>query len=132
MDGIYPGLGESRATEGSASFSITNSVIRSEDLEVRSHILRMLYRGTVGFDGKVDVVVEARLLRDFWLVGPILSTVLSPLTKLFEYKVTGTLASPKSEPRLSPLRLFRPKETPPNNPSPDANAPPSLQPKKCP
>ncbi len=132
LNGIYPGLGESRATEGSASFNITNSVIRSEDLEMRSHILRMLYRGTVDFDTKVDAIVEARLLRDFWLVGPILSTVLSPLTKLFEYKVTGTLAHPKSEPRLSPLRLFRSKEPPSNNPSPDTTSPSSLPPKKSP
>ena len=42
--------------------------------------------------------VEAELLRDVWLVGPLVSTVLWPVTKMFEYKVSGTLSQPKLEP----------------------------------
>ena len=45
---------------------------------------------------------EAELLRDMWLVGPVVSTVLWPVTKLFEYKVTGSLGDPKAEP-VSPI-----------------------------
>lgn len=140
LDDISPGLGQSRASEASATFVITNSVIRTDNLEIRSPVLRMLYRGTVGFDGSVDAVVEARLLRDFWLVGPILSAALSPLTKIFEYTVTGSLSHPKSEPRfllpalmLSPFHWFRSLITPRHaEPPPGANAPPSPPPGKSP
>ncbi len=114
LDGISPGLGKSRASEASGTYEITNSVIRSMDLEIRSPMVRMLYRGTVDFDQRVDAKVEAELLRDTWLVGPVLSTVLSPLTKLFEYKVTGTLGAPKMAPLyvaakviLMPFHPFR-------------------------
>ncbi len=42
--------------------------------------------------------VEAGLLRNTPLLGPLVSTVLWPVTKLFEYKVSGTLGEPKAEP----------------------------------
>ncbi|MDB6067894.1 MAG: hypothetical protein JWR26_4102 [Pedosphaera sp.] len=98
LDGLSPGLGKSRASEGSGTFVITNSVVRSDDLQIRSPVLRMLYWGTVGFDTRVNARVEAELLRDTWLVGPVVSTILKPLSRLFEYKVTGTLSDPKTEP----------------------------------
>lgn len=98
LDDIVPGLGKSRASEASGTFIITNSVIRSDDLEIRAPALRMKYRGTVDFGGRLDAKVEAELLRDAWVVGRVLSTVLWPLTKAFEYKVTGTLSKPIKEP----------------------------------
>jgi hypothetical protein len=39
------------------------------------------------------------------VVGPIISTIFTPVTKVFEYKVTGTLQNPKKEPLYVP-RLF--------------------------
>ncbi|MDB6020039.1 MAG: hypothetical protein JWR19_4528 [Pedosphaera sp.] len=132
LDSIVPGLGKSRASEGSATFIITNSVVRSDDLEIRSPALRMLYRGTVDFDGKVDAHVEAELLRDAWLVGRVVSMALWPLTKIFEYKVTGTLKEPKLEPLYLPTKMllmpFHPirslKEMFPPGDSTSTNAPP--------
>lgn len=98
LDAIIPGLGSSRASEGSATFTITNGVIRSEDLEVRAPAMRLQYRGTVDLEQRVDARVEAELLRDAWVIGRLVSLVLWPITKTFEYKVTGTLSQPKSEP----------------------------------
>ncbi|MDB6108324.1 MAG: hypothetical protein JWR69_74 [Pedosphaera sp.] len=134
LNSIVPGLGKSRASEGSGTFVITNSVIRSDDLEIRAPALRMLYRGTVDFDGRTDAVVEAELLRDTWLVGPLVSRMLWPITKLFEYKVTGTLSQPKPVPLFLPKILSMPlhpfrtlKElmgNPPNTNPPPATVPP--------
>lgn len=132
LNGIHSGLGESRANQGSATFVITNSVLHSDDLEIRSPLLRMKYRGIIGFDGTVDAVVEARLLRDFWVVGPIISAVLTPITKLFEYKVTGTVGHPKTEALIPKVLFGSPKTTAPN-PAPEApNPPPTLFQKKPP
>jgi hypothetical protein len=105
LDAISPGLGKSRVSEGSADFIITNSVIRAENLEVSSPTVRLFYRGTVGFDLAVDAVVEAQLGRNTPLLGPLVSTVLTPFEKLFEYKVTGTLTHPKDEPVILPVML---------------------------
>ena len=114
LNGIAPGLGNSRASAANATFIITNGVIRTSDLEIRSTGMRLGYRGTVNLEGQVNAHVEAELLRDMWLVGPLVSTVFWPVAKLFEYKVTGTLADPRSQPvfivpkiMLMPFHPFR-------------------------
>jgi hypothetical protein len=110
---MVPGLGSSRASAGTCSYIITNGIIRSDDLDIRSTGMRLQYRGTVGFQGQVHARVEAGLLRDMWLVGPVVSTVLWPVTKLFEYKVSGSLGDPKTEPvYLVPKVVFLPFQLP--------------------
>ena len=98
LNSISPGLGNSRATDGTAMFTMTNSVMRTQDLEIRAPAVRLRYNGTVDFEGRVNARMEANLFRDTWLVGRLFSMALFPITKLFEYKVTGTLKNPKSEP----------------------------------
>jgi hypothetical protein len=108
LNAIVPGLGNSRASEASATFIITNSVIHTRDLEILAGMARLHYDGTVDFNLAVNARVEAELLRDTFVVGRILSLALAPLTKLFEFKVTGTLAQPRSEPLFIPKVLLIP------------------------
>ncbi len=98
LDSIAPGLGSSRASAGTGTLIITNGVLWSDDLEFSSPAMRLDYRGTVDLEGQVNARVEAELLRDVWGVGPIISSLFWPVTKMFEYKVTGSLSQPKSEP----------------------------------
>ena len=98
LSGIAPGLGSSRANAATGTFLIKDGVIRSDDLEIRSPAMRLEYRGTVDLEGHVNARVEAELLRDVWLLGPLVSTVFWPVTKLFEYKLAGSLSEPKTEP----------------------------------
>jgi len=98
LDSLMPGLGSSRASSGSATFLLTNGIIHSDNLEIRSPTLRMQYRGNIDFDGRLNARVEAELLRDMWLIGPVMSTIFWPVTKVFEYKVTGSLGQPKLDP----------------------------------
>ncbi len=143
LNGMVPGLGSSRASAGTCTFVITNGIIRSDDLDIRSTGMRLQYRGTLDFQGQVRARVEAGLLRDMWLVGPVVSTVLWPVTKLFEYKVTGSLGDPKAEPvylipkvMLLPFQLpFHPLRTlrglfPEDLGSSRTNGPPLISPKE--
>jgi hypothetical protein len=98
LNTVSPGLGNSRATEASAGFAITNGVIYSSSLEIRSTMMRLQYTGTVDLKEHLDARVTAQPLRDTWVIGPLVSWTLSPVSKLFEYHVTGTLKNPKSEP----------------------------------
>ena len=113
LDVVMPGLGSSRATEASAQFSMTNGVMFSDDLNIRTTTMRLQYNGTVDLQSRVNAHVTAQLLRDTWVVGPLLSTALWPVSKLFEYKITGTLQQPRTEPvylprvLLTPLHPFR-------------------------
>jgi hypothetical protein len=108
LNTVSPGLGNSRATEASARFVITNGVIRSDSLEIRSTMMRLQYAGTVDMQANVNARVTAQLLRDTWVVGPLVSTALWPVSKLFEYHVTGTLGRPKSDPVYVPKLLLMP------------------------
>ena len=136
LNGINPGLGNSRATAAVCTFVMTNGVCRTENLEIRSSAMRLNYRGTVDLDSKVNARVEAELLRDMWLVGPLVSTVFWPVSKMFEYKVTGALSDPKMDPVFIIPKLvmfpFHPFQTikgllPSDSAATQTNAPPMFQ-----
>jgi hypothetical protein len=132
LNSVSPGLGNSRATEAVANFTITNGVIYSDSLEINTGTTRLQYAGTADLWGNVNARVTAQLLHNVWVVGPIISTLFSPVTKVFEYKVTGTLQDPKKEPVyvpklfLLPLHPFRTLEEllPGSALSSPTNAPP--------
>jgi hypothetical protein len=130
LNAVVPGSGNSRATDASAKFVITNGVFFSDTLEIRSTMMRLQYAGGVDLKQNVNARATAQLLRDTWGVGPLISTVLWPVSKLFEYKITGTLENPKSEPvyvipklLLMPLHPIRSLEE--ILPAGDTNAPPA-------
>ncbi|MBT5925575.1 MAG: hypothetical protein HOH33_03040 [Verrucomicrobia bacterium] len=50
------------------------------------------------FDGNLDARVEAELLRDAPMLGKVFSLALWPVSKLFEYRVTGSLGDPQIKP----------------------------------
>lgn len=108
LNTIMPGLGSSRATDATVQFGMTNGVIFSDNLEMRSTMMRLQYAGTADLQSKVNARVDAQLLRDTWVVGPLLSTALWPVSKLFEYKITGTLQRPQMEPVYIPKVFFLP------------------------
>ncbi len=133
LDALVPGLGSSRASAGACSFVIVGGVIRSDNLDIRSPAMRLEYSGTADLKGRLNARVEAMLLRDMPLFGPLVSRVFWPVTKLFEYKVTGTVDEAKMEPLrllprivlmpLHPLRTLK-SLLPPEDNGPRTNASP--------
>jgi hypothetical protein len=115
LNAVNPGAGNSRAYDASADFAVTNGVLTTDDLVVHSTGFRLNYAGTVNSQTKqIDARAEAELLRDTKVLGPMLSTMLSPLSRLFAYKITGTLRNPKIAPMYIPaplMLLFRPFHT---------------------
>jgi hypothetical protein len=136
LDLFVPGLGSSRARQAEGRYTITNSVIRTEDLVIQTSNMRLLYAGTVDFQGRVEAVAEAEILRDTLLVGELLSTMLTPLSKAMIIEIAGTLANPSARPLyllprvilapLNPLKLFKDMfvPTPPAEQRPPADAAP--------
>jgi AsmA-like C-terminal region len=108
LNTVSPGLGNSRATEATGRFRIANGMMTTDSLEIRSTMTRLEYVGTIDLNQNVNAHVTAHLLRDTWVVGPLVSTALWPVSKIFEYHVTGPLQNPKSEPIfvLPKLLLF--------------------------
>lgn len=106
LDNIVPGLGSSKVKEATAQCTITNSVILTHSLEANAGTLRMKYDGTVDFHERLDGKVEAELLRNIPGIGILLSTALLPVSKLFIYKVGGTISDTKREPLYVIPRLL--------------------------
>ena len=106
LNTFWPGLGNSRATEATAKCTMTNGVIYTDSLEIRSLMMRLEYVGTVDLQENVNAKVTAQLLRNTWGVGPLMSAVLWPVSKIFECQVTGTLGDPKAKPMLLIPRLL--------------------------
>ena len=111
---LVPGAGSSHGGEANARFTLRDGMLATDNLEMRETAVRLQYRGTVDFEGNVGAHVTAELLRDTWMVGKAVSLLFSPITKLFEYRVLGTLQDPKVEPLyliprvlLLPLRPLR-------------------------
>jgi hypothetical protein len=110
LSAMTPGLelGNSRATDASGNFVMTNGVIFTDTLDIRSMTTRVQYIGTVTLDLQLDARAQAQLLRNVPLFGWIVSAVLSPVGKAFECKVTGPLGKPKIEPVYVPRMLLAP------------------------
>jgi len=98
LNQVSPGLGNIRATDAHGDFTITNGVIYSDTLQINAGASRLQYVGTVDLRQNVNARVTAQLLHNVWGVGPVISMVFSPVTKIFVYKVTGNLDDPKYEP----------------------------------
>jgi hypothetical protein len=99
---LSPGLGNSRATQAAMKFGLTNGVIYSSLLEMHTATMRLQYSGTVDLQQNVNARVTAQLLRNVTLFGPLVSTVLWPVSKIFECQVTGQLQDPKVTPLWLP------------------------------
>ena len=110
---MQPGRGKARFNAGNGTFVFTNNTVDFQKVELISSAMRLDLKGGVDFDGNVDLLLEARPLRDVPLLGAILDVVLVPFTKLFEYRIGGTLGQPDAELRhvpsflLAPLRPFK-------------------------
>jgi hypothetical protein len=105
LNSVIPGAGYNRAYQAGMDFIVTNGMVATGNLEVRSTEFRLLYSGTLNLQQQLDARVEANILRDVPLFGRFLGLAFSPLSKLFEYKVNGTLADPAYHPVLIPKSL---------------------------
>ncbi|MGH8023790.1 MAG: AsmA-like C-terminal region-containing protein, partial [Limisphaerales bacterium] len=92
---ISPGLGNSRATDASAQFFMTNGVIATDNLQIHTKLMLLRCNGTLDLKGRLDAHFIAELLRDMPGVGPLFAFVTLPVGKLCECKVTGTWSNPK-------------------------------------
>jgi hypothetical protein len=103
LNTLTPGLdlGSSRATDGAGRFTMTNGVVYTDSLEIRSLTMRLDYVGTVDLDENVAARARAQILRNTPVLGSLLSLAFSPMSKVFECNVTGTL----EEPRISPAYI---------------------------
>lgn len=108
VNSVVPGLGSTRFTDGTATCIITNGQLVFSRLLLQSPLLRLNLQGTVSFDGTVDMRVRSDILRDVWVIGPVIEGVMTPFARAFEYQLTGNITNPVARPVYLPKQLFYP------------------------
>jgi len=89
---VIPGAGYSIARQASASFTIKQGIIHTDDFDVAGKLFDMVGRGDIHFlDDKLDF--------DMRISPKGAGAVLAPVYKLFEYKGEGSLAKPDWHPK---------------------------------
>ena len=140
LDAVLPGVANIRFEQGAGTFIITNSVIYTQDLAIRSPWLRLNLEGAIDFEHRIDLRIGAELFKDTPLLLrlplAIVSLAATPFVKVLEYRATGTLREPRWEPVYIPklfLLPFHPVKTikgifAPEPPSPQPGSAPSKKP----
>jgi len=92
LSAVIPGVGYSQAHKASATFTVEEGVIHTDDFKVSGKLFGMVGHGDVRFlDDKLDfdIRIDAN--------GP--GILLTPMYKLFEYKGEGSISKPNWHPK---------------------------------
>ncbi|MCS6771359.1 MAG: hypothetical protein NZ740_04965 [Kiritimatiellae bacterium] len=102
---LVPGLGFVSQTDLECTFLIGDGGLRTDDLQLSGDVISMRARGDIEFDGRIRMDVQVVLMRR----GPLaafLRLLTFPVTKLFEFRLSGTLENPQWRPLNLPKELF--------------------------
>ena len=87
LDEIAPGSGSAEATKATATFTLAEEAAKTDDLKVDAGAFIFTSRGKIGFDGRLDFLVQGQFLRSL----PGINIVTWFLSHAFEYKIGGTV-----------------------------------------
>lgn len=92
LSAIIPGAGYSQAHKATATFTIKEGVIHTDDFKVSGSVFGMIGHGDIKFlDDKLDFDIRVDAS------GP--GILLSPMYKLFEYTGDGSISKPNWHPK---------------------------------
>lgn len=93
-------------TDASGDYTIRNSRVSAKDIQLQGTVFSVKAAGDYAFNGALDYRVEVQLLRG----GPVAALVrlaTLPVTRLLEFRLTGTFADPHWRPvNLNPAELL--------------------------
>jgi len=96
LGAILPGSGYQKAREATADFTVANEVINTSGLVIEGSGFSMIGSGDIFFmTSKLDMSMRIN-------ARGIPGIVLYPVSKLFEYASTGTVANPEWRPKIIP------------------------------
>ncbi|MBP7830235.1 MAG: hypothetical protein KA248_09995 [Kiritimatiellae bacterium] len=102
---IYPGLGFATQTDFHTTYVLKDGAFRTEEAMLEGTVLSLKGKGEYHLDQRIDMTVQVQPLRE-GIVAEALRLAASPLTKLLEFKLAGTLSEPKWRPLNLPKELF--------------------------
>jgi hypothetical protein len=96
MTKLIPGLGfVLRQTDARANMVIEDGKLHSDDLKIEGDVLSLRGVGDYHFDRRVDFDAQVTLMKQHTLVGKLTQTLVYPLSRMFQFDLTGTTADPR-------------------------------------
>ncbi len=87
-----------RQSDASADFVVGNGKVTTDKLHIDGDVLSLTGDGSYYFDKKLDFEIRVKLLKSHTFVAKVIGTITYPISKLFEFKVGGTLDEPEWRP----------------------------------
>lgn len=79
-----------------SEFVLERQRVRSDRVSVEGNVLSLQGAGSYGFvDGDLDFAAQVKLMKDDPLIAKVVRVITWPLSKLFEFRLTGTLDAPR-------------------------------------
>ncbi|MCX6992426.1 MAG: hypothetical protein NT011_04700 [Kiritimatiellaeota bacterium] len=104
---IVPGLSLIvRQTDARASFVIKDGKIHSDDIIIEGEVITLTCAGDYYLNGDLDFAVQVKLLKKNTLVGGLLQIAMMPVSKMLEFRLTGTVKEPRWRPAYLPKEMF--------------------------
>jgi len=95
MTRIIPGLDfVLRQSDARADFSIKNGRIETGKAVVEGDILSLKGDGSYALGGELDFDVQVKLMKEHTFVSKLVRVLTYPISKLFEFRLKGTLDDP--------------------------------------
>jgi hypothetical protein len=93
---VVPGLDfVLRQSDAEAAYTVAGGVVRSEKISVKGDVLSLSGHGEYRFERReLDFHAQVHLMKEHTLVAKLLRVITYPLSKLFEFRVRGTLEEP--------------------------------------
>ena len=106
LNGISPGLGNSRASSAVCTFTIENAVVKSRDLVIRAEGMRLRYSGGVDLEGRTDARSKPKFYVTCGWWAPWSAACLAGDENV-RIPGDGTLGNPELEPVYILPKLMR-------------------------
>lgn len=104
---IVPGLNLiGRQTDARASVVIKDGKIHSDNIVIEGEVITLAGKGDYHLNGDLDFAVQVKLLKKIPLLGGILQIAMMPVTKMLEFRLTGTVKNPRWRPAYLPKEMF--------------------------
>ena len=84
-----------RPSDAAAGFSLENGTVHTDDLNIEGELLSLRAEGDYHFGGQLDYHIRVALMREHTFVAKLLGAITYPISKLFEFRLRGSLEDPK-------------------------------------
>lgn len=96
MTKIIPGLDFIlRQSDADLDFNFAEGNIDLSNVSIEGSVISLIAAGTCTFEKELDLNIKVTLMKEHTVVGKLLQTLAYPVSKLFEFRLIGTVDEPE-------------------------------------